>query len=57
MSHMTPARWEQATEAPLMVAALGFLVAYAVPILNPDLPGWAARRGVQGRRDPFRNDR
>ena len=25
-----------------MVAALGFLVAYAVPILNPDLPGWAA---------------
>ena len=25
-----------------MVAALAFLVAYAVPILNPDLPGWAA---------------
>ena len=25
-----------------MVAALAFLVAYAVPILNPDLPDWAA---------------
>src|SRR5829696_6237200 len=42
MSHMTLARWERATEAPLMVAALAFLAAYAVPILNPDLPDWAA---------------
>ena len=25
-----------------MVAAIAFLVAYAVPILNPDLPDWAA---------------
>jgi voltage-gated potassium channel len=33
-------RWEQATEWPLMIAALVFLAAYAVPILNSDLPGW-----------------
>ena len=25
-----------------MLAAVAFLVAYAVPILNPDLPTWAA---------------
>jgi voltage-gated potassium channel len=42
MSHMTLARWERVTEAPLMMAAVAFLVAYAVPILNPDLPDWAA---------------
>jgi hypothetical protein len=35
-------RWEQATEWPLMIAALVFLAAYAVPILNSDLPGLAA---------------
>jgi voltage-gated potassium channel len=33
-------RWEQATEWPLMIAAVVFLAVYAVPILNPDLPGW-----------------
>lgn len=27
-------------EWPLMVAAAVFLAAYAVPILNPDLPSW-----------------
>lgn len=31
-------RWERATEWPLMIAAIVFLAAYAVPILNPDLP-------------------
>ncbi len=33
-------RWERATEWPLMVAALVFLAAYAVPILDPNLPTW-----------------
>jgi voltage-gated potassium channel len=33
-------RWERVTEWPLMIAALVFLAAYAVPILNPDLPSW-----------------
>jgi hypothetical protein len=33
-------RWEQATEWPLMVAAVAFLAAYAVPILDPGLPSW-----------------
>lgn len=33
-------RWEQVTEWPLMVAAVAFLAAYAVPILDPDLPSW-----------------
>jgi hypothetical protein len=31
-------RWEQATDRPLMVAAVIFLAAYAVPILAPSLP-------------------
>jgi voltage-gated potassium channel len=31
-------RWERATEWPLMIAAIVFLAAYTVPILNPDLP-------------------
>ena len=30
-------RWERATEWPLMIAAIVFLAAYAVPILDPDL--------------------
>lgn len=30
-------RWERATEWPLVVAALAFLVAYAVPIIEPTL--------------------
>lgn len=33
--------WERATNLPLLVLALLFLVAYAVPILYPDLPEWA----------------
>jgi voltage-gated potassium channel len=33
-------RWEQATEWPLMIAAVAFLAAYAVPILDPGLPSW-----------------
>jgi voltage-gated potassium channel len=33
-------RWEQATDWPLMVAAVVFLAAYAVPVLAPDLPTW-----------------
>ena len=33
-------RWERASEWPLMVAAVVFLAAYAVPILHPDLPSW-----------------
>jgi voltage-gated potassium channel len=31
-------RWEQAIDWPLMVAAVVFLAAYAVPVLDPDLP-------------------
>ena len=33
-------RWEEATDWPLMVAAMIFLAAYAVPILAPTLPAW-----------------
>ena len=33
-------RWEQATEWPLMAAAVVFLAAYGVPVLDPDLPSW-----------------
>jgi voltage-gated potassium channel len=33
-------RWERASEGPLMIAAVVFLAAYAVPILDPDLPRW-----------------
>jgi len=33
-------RWERASEWPLMVAAVIFLAAYAVPILHPNLPSW-----------------
>lgn len=35
------AAWERATEWPLAAAALGFLVAYAWPILEPGLPATA----------------
>lgn len=31
-------RWTKATSTPLIMLALGFLVAYAVPILLPDAP-------------------
>src|SRR5215216_6895605 len=33
-------RWERMTEWPLMIAAVVFLAAYAMPILNPELPSW-----------------
>jgi voltage-gated potassium channel len=33
-------RWERATEWPLMIAAVVFLAAYAVPILYSDAPSW-----------------
>jgi voltage-gated potassium channel len=33
-------RWERASGWPLMIAAVVFLAAYAVPILHPDLPSW-----------------
>jgi voltage-gated potassium channel len=33
-------RWERATNWPLMLAAVIFLAAYAVPVLEPDLPNW-----------------
>jgi voltage-gated potassium channel len=33
-------RWEQATDWPLMAAAVVFLAAYAVPVLAPELPAW-----------------
>jgi len=33
-------RWARASELPLMIAAVVFLAAYAVPILHPDLPSW-----------------
>ena len=36
-------RWEQRAEWPLLVAALLFLVAYAAPIIDPDLPPPAVR--------------
>ena len=37
MTPMNIQQWERATAVPLMVAAAGFLAAYAIPILNPDL--------------------
>jgi voltage-gated potassium channel len=33
-------RWESATDWPLMAAAVIFLAAYAVPVLDPTLPTW-----------------
>jgi hypothetical protein len=33
-------RWEKTTNWPLMVAAVIFLAAYAVPVLDPTLPNW-----------------
>ena len=42
MRNLTTEQWERATDMPLMVAALAFLAAYAIPILKPDLPSWAA---------------
>ena len=33
-------RWEKATNWPLMIAAVIFLAAYALPVLDPDLPTW-----------------
>jgi voltage-gated potassium channel len=33
-------RWANATNWPLMVAAVIFLAAYALPVLDPNLPSW-----------------
>lgn len=33
-------RWESAATVPLTVLGLGFIVAYSVIVLVPDLPGW-----------------
>ena len=33
-------RWEKASNWPLMIAAVIFLAAYALPVLAPDLPRW-----------------
>jgi voltage-gated potassium channel len=33
-------RWERMSDWPLMIAAVVFLIAYAVPVLGPDLPSW-----------------
>jgi len=42
-------RWEERAEWPLTAAAVLFLVAYAVPILVPDLPrGWSVAAEVTG---------
>ncbi len=37
MTPMNIQQWERATAVPLMVAAVGFMAAYAIPILNPGL--------------------
>ncbi|WP_201023250.1 potassium channel family protein [Serinicoccus chungangensis] len=36
-------RWESRTQTPLMIAALVFLVAFAIPIVNPGLPSSVLR--------------
>jgi voltage-gated potassium channel len=36
------ARWTDLTDRPLVVAAVLFLAGYALPILDPGLPAWAA---------------
>ncbi|MFD3514010.1 potassium channel family protein [Streptomyces sp. NPDC058657] len=36
-------RWERRTQNPLLALALVFAVAYAVPIVAPDAPGWVHR--------------
>ena len=33
-------RWDTLSEWPLVIAALAFLAAYAIPILHPGLPRW-----------------
>ena len=40
-------RWERATEYPLLALGLAFLVAYALPIIDPDFPApWTATLGL-----------
>ena len=34
---MNQTTWQKATEWPLTISALAFLVAYAIPIINPDI--------------------
>lgn len=43
VSEQREAAWERRTEWPLLVAALAFLAAYAIPILHPNLPHWLNR--------------
>lgn len=43
MSDATREQWERRTSTPLLLAAVLFLVGYAWPILQPDLPRWADR--------------
>ncbi len=38
MTLMSRDRWERATEYPLLALGLAFLVAYALPIIDPDFP-------------------
>jgi voltage-gated potassium channel len=42
MSDVQVERWERATSTPLIVAGFAYLGAYALPILQPGLPAWAA---------------
>jgi hypothetical protein len=36
------ARWQDKTDEPLLLAAVVFLAAYAIPIIHPKLPPWLA---------------
>jgi hypothetical protein len=36
------ARWQDKTDEPLLLAAVVFLAAYAIPIIHPELPPWLA---------------
>jgi len=36
------ARWQDKTDESLLLAAVVFLAAYAIPIIHPELPPWLA---------------
>jgi voltage-gated potassium channel len=40
---MTQTTWQRTTEWPLTISALAFLAAYAIPIINPDIPSRLAQ--------------
>jgi voltage-gated potassium channel len=42
---VTQTTWQKATEWPLTISALAFLAAYAIPIINPDIPPQLAQAG------------